>query len=328
MKKVLAIVSAILFGCLSLQNSVLSIRASVLPKEADKLAQMRIAGLHHDRTMLPELIDAITPSRDTVYKLTALQALAQMGAVEALPKIEVLEKGNDFLVISSARSAKARLIAENSVITISDNSMHARALTDKFYEALGLNPTDVSAGVFRFYSDQRTHPQGGDNGPAMPVEVYAMREVADMVYRGSYKDFAVLPAVSQLNYSPDYPSALKLRLAPLSESERINMMVQELAKKEKLATNDDYEIQLLADEGLPASHAIAIQLSQMDTDRQQYKSVGFAALFRALEAIGDREQAAVIARFSHDADGDVGYFARQVYDNVNSGLRRARVLDY
>ena len=155
-----------------------------------------------------------------------------------------------------------------------------------------------------------------------------MREIADMVYHQYNPQFISLPDVAALATSLDYPSALKMRLAPLSRAERIRTMITELAQQSKLTINDYFEVQLLADEGLAASPAIVAKLQQMDANRQQYKPMGYEALFDSLEGIGDKEKLPALRSFQKDKTSEAGYYFGNDYYELESGLKRSFALGY
>ena len=155
-----------------------------------------------------------------------------------------------------------------------------------------------------------------------------MREIADMVYQGDYNDYAALPTASQLNFQTDFASALKMRLAPLAKADRVKAMVEDLAHVQYLGSDQNYEMQLLDDEGLLASHAITAQLHQMDGHRSLYPREGFESLFRALGSAGDATQAPLVEQYTHDQDGYIAYFARSAYPDVKAGHSGTYAPDY
>ncbi|MGI4791417.1 MAG: hypothetical protein ACRYFS_21525 [Janthinobacterium lividum] len=313
---------------LIISNRSFGITSVILPKEANQIAEMRIAGLNKDFSQIPTLITTLEQSHDDPHIFTALHALAQMGAIEALPEIRILKNSNDPATVAFSTVEEARLIAEHSAAMNPNGLPTEDAIMSKFYKTLSVSPGTINPSVARSYTGEMPLFRKGESGYAIPMEVYVMRETADILYRDFPHNAGALANIPPLNFPLDYPSALKLRLGPLTTEQRINIMVEELARKEKLTANDDYEIQLLADEGVPASNAVAAKLRVMDADRQHFKGMGFAALFQVLEAIGIQSQAAIVDHFRDDKDGDVEYYANQVYYNVKLGLKQGRATDY
>lgn len=287
----------------------------VNPKDAKQIAAMRAAGLHSDPTYIGNMVKALTNPPHPDYKKTALHALARLGAVEALPAIDATILNSDADTKSYARVARARLVAEDEAKSVADTAK-ASVKLNRFYQELGLTPEGVNEGVLQHYV------RGGTSDGPQPVEVYAMREIADMIYQGPYKNFVALPVASQVSFQNDYPSALKVSLSSLNSSARVQKLVQELAQKSTLGTNDYYDMQLAADEGISASQAVATQLHVMDANRNQYTPEGFTALLQVLHGIGDKEQAPLFAHFMAAANVEF------MYPDVKNGVPQQIVPGY
>ncbi len=333
MKKLMvpATLAAMLCFLLS-PNVTFGFSGSMDNKALYRLAEMRVAGLRCDRSQISNLRDILKnpypdnrkgylPPASQLFVITALRALTRLGAAEAVPDIDQLIADSKDCpeVANYAKVQKARLLAENSAQGITNSKAHALAVISRFYSVLGLSSTDLNAGVKQYQHQLLTEPQGAGNGTPVSVEVYAVRELADMAYQRSYQDFLSLPGVSQIDFSLDYPSALKLRLVPLSREARIETLIEALVNTRILGRGEDYDMQLLADEGLAASPAIAAQLNKMKMHRSEYQENNFSALFRVLSAIGDQEQAPVVARFVDDPDINVRSEAELISHNLQSG---------
>jgi hypothetical protein len=248
--------------------------------------------------------------------MTALRSLTRLDAVAAIPDIDLLTtqtKQNYPSLANFAVVQEARLKAEQEAST----DPNGPTQIVYFCKALGLSLDEISAGAATYKKQYYATPEG--RRLPIPVEVYAMRELADMAYQGQVQDFPSLPGMSQVDFSLDYPSALKIRLAPLSEEARIRALIDSLANAQVLSTNEDYAMQLLADEGPAASPIIAAQLKTMSQHRDQYQQINFSAFFRVLEAIGDSKQSAVVAQFQQDPDVNVKREAEVTSHNISSG---------
>lgn len=287
----------------------------VSPEDAKQIAAMRAAGLHGDPTYIGSMIKVLTNPPHPDYRKTALHALARLGAVEALPNIDATILNGDADAKSYARVARARLVAEDEAKNVA-NIAKASVKLNRFYHELGLTPNQVNEAVLQHYV------KGGTSDGPQPVEVYAMREIADMMYQGPLKDFMALPMASQVGFQNDYPSELKVSLASLNSSERIQKLVQRLANKSTLGTDDYYDIQLAVDEGISASQVVATQLHIMDANRSQYTLEGFTALLQVLHGIGDKEQAPLFAHFMAVANVEF------MYPDVKKGVPQQVVPGY
>lgn len=311
------------------------------PEDANRLADIRQAGLNGDNSQIPAITTLLQHPPHRSFTFTAVRALSRLGATESLPVFAaylpqtIMQPHQDSNLSNFVRAARARLLAESRTKNINDRQAQTATKVNQYYTELQLTSSDLNNGLAAY----RT-PQVDTNGMAVystgpraiSVEVYAVGELADMVYHGSYKDFASLPGIAQVNFQQDYQSALKMRLAPLSPSERLRTMIQELAHKTALRAEDDYEIQLAINEGPIASRSAAAELRKMDMDRAGYNQVnnhaGFAALFRIIQGVGDKGQAPVIEHFLHDSDTWVVYYAQSVYDDVSNGVKRGRIPAY
>lgn len=305
-------------------------------EDANKISGFRQAGIRGDASALPALRQALEKPRHMTYVYTSLHALAQLGDTDALPSVNKLGNNPDEDVAHFAVAAKARLLAEKRSKQVFDQKTQVVNKTERFYSAARLTPDDMNAGVLA-YSSPKTTPEGytvfSTNPGPTPTSVYALRELADMIYRdslvsGYYQDYMALPEVAKTNFSLDYASALKMRFAPLPHDQRVSLLVDELSKKKSLRAEDDYEIQLVINEGELAVPVIADRLSGMTLQKNEYHYMGFAALFRVLSGIGDPNTAPLIEPFLRDQNTWVSYYANQSYGNVQKGTKRDRIQAY
>ncbi len=301
-------------------------------KAMNQLAATRVAGLQGDHSQLMRLRATIKnpysstnkdflPSADQLALITALRASTRLGDTDAVPDIDHLIADNKLYpdIVNYARVQRARLLAQSDVQSNGSDKTRVQQETLMFCSILGLTPSDINAGIKHYQHQLLTEPQGAGNGTPCPVEVYALREVADMAYQSQSPVAVSLLNTSALDFSQDYPSALKMRLAPLSRQARIAALIASLVSIKILGTNEEYEMQLLADEAQPAGRAIALQLQDVMKHRDQYQDVNISALFRVLTAIGDPAQAPAVAQFLHDPDINVRQDAEMLKDNLPNG---------
>lgn len=277
----------------------------VLPQDQDEPARLHMSGLHGDRTQIPAMIAALQkPQPNWAYSCPALHALSRMGATEALPAITQLIQSKNYPIISrEAEVAKARLLAEDSTKGLSGGSQ-AKAKIEGFYSNLGLTSDDINTRVEVYQSDlsQQLKANMYDGTLLKPLELFAMEEIADMVYHGSYSDYASLSGVARLNFESDDASALKIRLAPLTQPQRLTTLIDELANDASDDTKNLYRMQLISDEGVAGANAIAIKLRQMDANKPKYSRENFRTMFRTLVAIGDASQIPLVGHFKAQGD--------------------------
>ncbi|MGI4791416.1 MAG: hypothetical protein ACRYFS_21520 [Janthinobacterium lividum] len=314
-------------------NMALGFSGALDNKAADHLVALRMAGLHGDRTQLLALrdilknpnpgstLDYITPINQ-IAVFIALHALAELGDTDALPIIDQLIAQNPkaLNVVNYAEVQRARLLVETNSMGTTGNQAQLPSEINQFFATLALSPSDLNAGTKHYQYQLHTEPQGAGNGTPCPVEVYAMRELADMAYQSHAQEFQSIPGVSQVDFSLDYPSALKIRLAPLSDEARINSLIDSLVHARILGPDEDYLMQLLADGDLAASQAIADRLGEVKKHRDHYREINISALFRVLGMIGDPKQSLVVTQFQSDPDISVRQEAEVESRELQSGL--------
>lgn len=317
----------------------------VKPRDEGRLGKARAAGLHGDRSRISDILSILDNPQPfekakegesllhPIYVMTALHAAAQLGATEALPAIDAIVQKDDQTISPYARAAKARLLAEDSTKGIGNYAARAIAKIQRLYAEMGLSPTDLNTGLVVYQAPPQPDASGrlyvSTQLRPVPVEVYAMREIADMVYQGAYADYVSLPGVIGVNFQNDYPSALKMRLASLPPNRRTDTLLQELAGGRIPANDEQYAMQLVLDAGPAASAAIGAKLREMDTHKPEYPEQGFTALLSLLGTINDKSQASLIQHFRQEDEQDRArrdvrkvYVANSVYLEAEAGIKR------
>jgi hypothetical protein len=285
--------------------------ALLVPTDRKRLVSVRDMGRHRDPKAIPDLIAVLTeqPPVNTDLALTAIHSLAQLGAEEALPDIDTYaaslkdpkmqgfynDQAGNYIPV-----ARARLVAEASVSDLKTEPQKTKAKVMRLCQELGLSVTGINKGV-AVYKAQYPGPW---HNPPLPVEIYAMREIADIVYHSSVTDLKGIPLASSLEVKSDYPSQLKMQLVGLSEAKRIDWLINDLAHKKVLLSNEDYEIQLVEEFGTSAGKAAFAMLTHMDSRRDEYKSAGFDAIIRIVYASG-YQTTQVQEYFLNDVDPNI-----------------------
>lgn len=236
---------------------------------------------------------------DLLLRMSLLHSFAILGANEALPSLDAAIAGDldtpgatpqdNQSVAFAAKVVKARLQAQSGAASIKDSKARSAAQVKSFYQELGLTPSGINAAVASYRSalaQFRAHFAGPHiPGPPAPLELYAMREVADMIYHGYYSDYAGLPEVSQTNFALDPGAGLKLQLAPLSPEQRTNALIKTLSSEKTTPEESSYARQLLADEGDAALPAINARIQEIKTHPEKYQ--GRFGLSGGLSVLGD-----------------------------------------
>ena len=313
----------VIIGTITMSLSGNAVAPSGLTAEdADHLAGLRVAALHMDRTKIPAMLAALKEDNPSAV-VSGLHALALLGATQALPAINQIVKSHlDSSTVRYAVAARARLLAEAEGDKYPPGSEQNNAKINTFLSQIGLTSSQITSGVTTFYQSPQEQQQGWTE------DVYAMEEIADMAYRSQSSTFLSLPELQGLDFSRDPGSALKVELARMPQKQRLPWMVNELSHEQKRNGKTSLLMQLVIDEGIPASHASAEKLGEMKQNRSEYPYTGFSALFDVFRGIGDQKQAAVIALFLHDSDDWVSYYAQQSYPVVQSGCREQTAVGY
>ena len=291
-------------------------------EEAARLADMRAAAIRGDRTQIPAMIKALNSKLTRFYTMTALRALSELQATEALPDIDAVivhYKGDP--LAGFARVVKARIMAEcaptaqplvkqatrkgNAPVRVegvadTDALSEAGATLDRFLSLLNLDIPKIKAAVVRpadkIAPTIAPDPEG--------VAVCAQKEIADMALHNS-AIFLALPKVRELDYSPYPDVALKMKIAPMSQEERVKWLIDDLSRKKVVALKESYEIQLAIDEGLPASHYAVSVLKTMSKNQKDYPTTGFHALFILLDGVWNEADHQIIATFAANVDPEI-----------------------
>lgn len=284
-----------------------------IPLDKKRLASVREKGRQHDQKAAPGLVAVLTevPAANTDLGLAAIHSLAQLGAEEALPDIDAYAAAQkvpginfpDERTVNYIKVARARLVAEAGARDLKDEPQKTAAKIAHLCQELDLSVAEINkaAAVNQARQTPFSHPP-------VSVEVYAMREIADIVYDSPVCDTKSLPIAGSLEVKSDYPTQLKMQLVGLSAPGRIKWLLNDLAHKKALTPNSDYEIQLAEDFGIPAGKAAVALLAQMDGHRDEYKPGGFDALIRIVYASGYQD-AQVQEHFLNDPDPSIAHSA-------------------
>ena len=266
------------------------------PAGDDWLARMRQAGLHGDRSQIPYMVEAfqnpVSDDNDVSYhiRLSLLRPLAQLGATEALPALDDVIQSDPLRplpgqtyadswengqIIALSKAVKARILAQSSAQGAADDKARASAEVKCFFQELGQTPESLNAAVAAYQLKNQQHYEAAGRNPdyrhdAVPVEVFAVRELADMAYRDRYRGFASLPDVARVDFRQDAGAALKARLAPLPREQRVTTLVDEISQEKVRDNLALRRAQLLADEGPSALPAITSRQQHIKAHRDLY----------------------------------------------------------
>ena len=317
-------------------------------EDSHRIGAYRQAGLNKDLSRIPDILAdlpaaapdpiAYHPWTDSApyvpegYVLTMLRALAQLGAVEALPHFRAYAGLSPSSGLSRfAAAAVARLASET------EQGGFAAQVRRMLLE-MSMTPQDLNIALDEYLHPKKQMLDGRwvsvifSHPPPPPLGVFALRELADMIYQENSSAFASLAELTALDFSRDYPCALKLRLAPLSALERLTTLIAELSRRTVVRGETSYDIQLAINAGAAAAAAAAAELDKIAADRaahnQEEHHAGFSCLFAVIAGVGDSAYLPVLERFREDLSPFVGHYAATAHNHLLSGWKRERVPAY
>jgi len=295
--------------------------APPLPGDVDRLTTLRLAGITGDQSQIPALIAALGSPSESV-ETTALLALAQMGATEALPAVgKIIQKPPNPWTGNYARAARARLLAEAKARVQAPAGARLQIRVAAFLVAVKLRPAQI-VGDLEAQRGQIPRPVGDT------LTVCACEEIADMIYRSGLQYTRPLPVLRGLRFALVPGARLKIQLAQLPKGQRLPWMIARIVASPVSGIGELRLIQLAADEGRPASRAAAAKLKEIRAHRSRYPSSGFAGLFDVIRSAGDPAQASLVRSFTRDGDRWVAFVAGDSWPSIARGQREQVLTGY
>jgi len=277
-----------------------------------KMWRARISGDHAQTSVMLNYLKKPVTQQHPALTHTAMQALARLGAMEALTTIEEMAQRSSpgsSPVQRYAQVARARLLAEES---IGENPPSAAVKMRRYLSALKLTPNQINAALSN--SNQRFGDQ--QNVP----EIVASREIVDMIYHK--RDMTLAKQAQALGIRLDLNASfvVELQIAPLSRQERVEWLIKELKKADVLSSREYHLIQLTAAEGKTASHAAAVALEQMRSSGQIYNYGAVAGLLKVIGLVADKGESPIVLTFSTDSNPALSRVAQQVLRRIERGV--------
>ena len=317
-------------------------------EESLQLLHFREAGIRGDRSQMPTLIKALAPNVQPEfhtqnegvsawYNHVALRALSEMPTMETVPAIDMLIASSPAPGDNLARVVRARIIAECQADT-SNGPEAAQAILTRFYKELNLTSEKMSAALKSASKDEAQDNKTFANSQQRPnqatlentapsvknsIEVgsllwYARAEIADMIYHGDANGWLSLPEIKNFDFSGDFGSLIKVKIAYLAPQARIDWLIDDLSKKPTERLDEDYELQLALDEEPIAGKVALAKLKELDAHRTDYvekdgKYKGVTA-YRLLLNLLDRtnlEQKAYLEKLENDTEQQISWEAKR-----------------
>lgn len=285
-----------------------------VPLVQKRLDRIRVGEINGDRSVIPDIIAFLDyPSRflpepnrpqedvlsrvDPYFIEPVLRAAVRLQATEALPQIERLIKNpntDGYSRESSdlARVIRARLRADHSAQSITDPKAQAAKRISVFYAEVGLTPVQINTAL-QEYNQPELNAAGQpvillDYVKPTPRGVYALREIADMMYVNGAQDYLTLPAVKTLHFAEGGGLPLMIHLGRPTRAARLGAMMNYLSHSPPDPSG--YVVRLAIEEGPAAAQAAADKIKQMEANRALYPRNGFSNLIDVVNGAGDRAE--------------------------------------
>jgi hypothetical protein len=290
-------------------------------EQADLIVEVRVARLKRDRTKLSFVRQALKGSHPAVL-ITALLAAGRLGDSEATNQINTLATAHlGDTVGELANVMLARINTENAIGRATSGESLSRKV-NHFLSTTKLSKTRIEEAVRAF------HARGGAGEQQTPFEVYALRQMADFAAEGYEAGVPNAASLAGLDFSLDHAAQLNVRLAPMSKKQRIDWLIESIARKKVMTGEDYYLVRALADEGTEAVEPILAKLRILKSNREGYSYPGIKTLFRVLDGISDKRAIPVVRSFLDDSEQWLRYYARQSLQDLERGYRTPYMVDY
>lgn len=310
-----------------------NLREPLWRREADAfaIAAHRI-GTQREQTMAGGLIGYLDYGewRDNNYFLPSRQAIISLGRLGdqrvagPLTNLAKQPPACPPQLAAYYRVALARIKAETGLSSSASGDVLSGRL-EAFLASLGLTPREVEE---RLRGWAPTAAPGEDR--QVPVQVLAMREMADMLASARKSGEDTSAAEKVIDLASDPASYQKVQLAGLAPHERISRLLERLSQARAL---DDYTrctIQALGDEGAAAAEETARKLRELlaQRGREAGESKPIEALLMVLSYAGGPGDAPVAEAFMHDQNKEVAEAARRAAWALRTGTKQVYAPEY
>ena len=116
------------------------------------------------------------------------------------------------------------MIAEGKAENVADPQQKASVRLREFLAALGTDSAGINAAVAQDQAQPMLHKTVG-------VGTYALRSLADMIYRHRDMALAAAAKASGIDFEVEPGAKYKVQLAPLSAQERVDWLIKTLSNK-------------------------------------------------------------------------------------------------
>lgn len=282
-------------------------------EEVDLCFELREAGLKREKAKLPLIRKVLKEEWHPTILTVALMAAGRLADEESIPAIQsITQRYCDTNVGEVAKAIIARIKAEKEVEEVnSPEKLKHKISTLLKVSKMSKDRIGEAMRAFRKIKWKIY----------IPSEIHIFRFSADFVSEAIKAGIPDAIEIVGFDFSLDYVAQLKIRLASMSKRERINWLIETIARKRIVRGEDYYLVCALADEGIQAVEPILEKLKILKHYRKDYAYPGIKLLFDTLACIGDKRAIPVICSFVGDEEAWLDYYARQALEYLESGRR-------
>jgi hypothetical protein len=279
-------------------------------EKAETMFMIRQAGLTRDASKVERLLEITREDKNANHVMTAFWALGRIGDPRALSRMEDIDffiRGTD--VRKLVALDKARLLYEQAAQGEKSESIEeAQVRLNVFLGALNLTLPELKQ---RFDKDAELEIGTRFNGGGYSkYNVLTVREIAGLIF--AYRDQHLKTVVEEsgLKLSKDIYSEWKIKLAFLSEQERLEMLMAEQGKPLRHPVERTLLNQLLVDMGESAQTAVVRKLDDARQHRDRYSAETIHDYLDIYSHFREGHDRNLVRAFSNDANRRVVEIAK------------------
>ena len=286
----------------------------LMPDEQDMLARVRDAALNGDVSRKDDILRCLASKHPTI-RLAGMHAAALLALPEADQILQTIAAtSRDDFTRMMAKVCLSRLRAEVLAAGLTSGSDKAAACLRKFLVEMNLTSETVNSASADYSANSRTRS-------FPPTEVWALRQIADMAYRGEYGDYSRIPDFTGLHFGSDAWASLVARFAMVPKATRPAALADFIADSAIWGAEAPLAAQLLADAGDTGCQAAADKLKTMLASAKTYPANGWEGLMRVLEARQAMEYEPLLKDIAAHGPKDAAWQASLYSQRLNHGYR-------
>ena len=234
----------------------------------ERLSQLYTIGIEGNSEKISELRKVLQNQVAGIYLAVAGRALARLNSQEAVADFEkIIAESTITLVRDWAKVMRARLLAQSP-----DFGNNASRRLAVFLKEIGRTPKQFAQALRDYNKLSAT-----DKANTFSMEITALSELSDMVYRGDSEAWLKLPEIKALDVSGVRAARYRMAFAAVPKEQRAEAIVDALVKWEDAqphVTAQDADARFLLrmalDEGKQGAKAAVEKLKTIDAQPDKF----------------------------------------------------------